>query len=361
MHGRSRSRERADELHFGPFLEMVRARRRAPAPGAQWTGIATRIGERLLESGAVDAVLATAADPHDRWKPRPVIVTRPEDMAACRGMKMGFSPLLALLDRIEAEGHRRLAVIGIPCQVHALRALEQELGLESLFVVGTPCSDNTTTERFHRFLALLTERAEDVTYLEFCPDYRVELRFRDGEVRRIPFLQLPIAQLPDDFFPLTCRSCVDYVNALADVTVGYMGGDGDQWLLVRNERGRRLVALLEDELELAPLRSSGRRRRPVQGFLENLERAAGGLPARRMPGWLRPIVARLQRHVGPKGLEFARARVEMKALEGIVTLRRQRPRRVRHMVPPAAWALVEPYGLEPARGETLPVVEEQSW
>ena len=40
-------------------------------------------------------------------------------------MKMGFSPLLALLDRIEAEGHRRLAVIGIPCQVHALRALDE--------------------------------------------------------------------------------------------------------------------------------------------------------------------------------------------------------------------------------------------
>jgi len=354
VHGRARSPERSDELHFGAFLEMVRARRRQPAPGAQWSGIATRLGERLLETGTVDAVLATAADPDDRWRPRPVIVTHAEGMAACRGMKMGFSPLLALLDRVREAGHRRLAVIGIPCQVHALRAIERELGLEALYVIGTPCSDNTSTERFHRFLELLTERPEDVTYLEFCTDYRVEMRFRDGEVRRIPFLQLPISQLPDDFIPLTCRSCMDYVNALSDLTVGYMGGDGEQWLLVRNERGRALLDLLREEIAVSPLRSSGRRERAVRGFLENVQRAAGGLPVRRMPDWVRPLVARLQRWFGPRGLEFARARVEMKALEGIVLLRKHHPRRLRWMVPASAWALARRYGVEPGPDELRP-------
>ncbi len=360
VHGRRRP-GRGDELHFGPYLDMVRARLRAPAPDAQWSGIATRLGERLLETGAVDAVLATASDDDDRWRPRPLLVTRPEDMARCRGMKMGFSPLLALLEEASRAGHRRLGVIGIPCQVHALRALERELGLDALYVVGTPCSDNTTTENFHRFLELLTERPEDVTYLEFCTDYRVEVRFRDGEVRRVPFLQLPIAELPDDFFPLTCRSCADYVNALADLTVGYMGGDGDQWLLVRNERGRELLALVEAELERLPLTSAGRRRGPVSGYLENLERAAGGLPARRMPRWLRPLVAVLQRRFGPRGLEFARARVEMKAVEGIVSLRRHAPRKVRRMVPPTTWAVAAPYGLAPKAGERPPRSEEFAW
>ncbi len=358
VHGRPRDPQRGDELHFGPYLEMLRARRRVPAPGAQWTGIATRLGERLLETGAVEAVLATAAAPDDRFRPRPMLVTRPEQMAACRGMKMGFSPLLSLLDEVRERGLRRLAVIGIPCQVHALRVLEAELGLDALFVIGTPCSDNTTTERFHQFLGLLTDRPDQVTYLEFLPDYRVELRFQGGAVKHVPFLQLPISQLPDDFFPLTCRSCVDYVNALADLTVGYLGGDGDQWLLVRNPRGRRMLELLDDELATSPLTSSGRREAPVRGYLENLLRAAGGLPARRMPAWLRPLVGRLQRRFGPRGLEFARARVEMKALESIVTLRRHRPRRLRHMVPASTWALAERYGITPAAGETGPRAEE---
>jgi len=358
VHGRARDLARSDERYFGPHLRMVRARRRRPAPGAQWTGITTRLAERLLETGAVDAVLATASDPADRWRPRPVLATRPEELAACRGMKMGFSPLLALLDEVRAAGHRRLAVIGIPCQVHALRAIEDELGLDALYVIGTPCSDNTTTERFHHFLELLTDRAEDVTYLEFKPDYRVELRFRDGAVRHIPFLQLPIAELPDDFIPLTCRSCMDYVNTLADVTVGYLAGDGDQWLLVRNDRGREILERTAPELEIAPLTTGGRRASAVRGHAENLRRAAGGLPVRRMPGWLRPIAARLQRWLGPRGLEFARARLEMKALEGIVALRRHRPRRVRWMVPPSTWALAEPYGIVPEAGERPATAED---
>jgi len=88
----------------------------------------------------------------------------------------------------------------------ALRALEAELGFERLYVIGTPCSDNTTTDRFHEFLALLSERPETIEYLEFRADYHVELRFEGGRVQEIPFLKLPISRLPRDFFPLTCRT-----------------------------------------------------------------------------------------------------------------------------------------------------------
>jgi coenzyme F420 hydrogenase subunit beta len=272
-------------------------------------------------------------------------------MARCRGMKMGYSPTLALLDEAAARGFRRLAVVGVACQVHALRALEESLGLERLYVIGTPCSDNTTTARFHDFLGKLTDRPEAVTYLEFMPDMHVELRFADAPPRRIPFIQLPIAQLPPDFIPLTCRACFDYTNALADVTVGYMAAEGDQWLLVRNARGRELVALLGDEVRLSALGSRGDRRGPVRMFVRLLERQKGGLPVRRAPRWARPLIGWLQARFGPKGLEFARTRVEMKAAEGIVNLRAERPRRLRAMVPDFAWDLVAPYGLVPRDGE----------
>jgi coenzyme F420 hydrogenase subunit beta len=352
VHGRARDPARPDELHFGPFRRMLRAGLRTPSDGAQWTGIATRIAERLLETGAVDAVLAVAPDPHDRWKPVPVLVTKPEGMARCRGMRMGYAPLLAVLEPARARGFRRLAVVGIPCQVYALRALEAKLGFERLYVIGTPCSDNTTTENFHRFLQLLADDPATITYLEFRADYRVELRFVDGRRKEIPFLDLPISKLPPDFFPLTCRTCVDYTNVLADVTVGYMGGQGEQWLLVRNARGEELVGLLGDELRSAAPGSAGKRDGAVKGFLANTERAAGGLPLRRMPGWLRPLVNWLMPRIGPRGLEFARARVEMKAVETVLHLRRQRRARMRAMVPGHVWKLVARYGLKPSPEET---------
>ncbi|TGD44851.1 coenzyme F420 hydrogenase [Pseudotabrizicola sediminis] len=353
-HGRAANPE-TDEAFFGVTHTMLRARLTPPAPGAQWTGITTTLAATLLERGLVDAVLTVLPDPADRWKPLPAIITNPADMAQARGMRMGWAPTLALLEPARAAGHTRLAMIGIPCQTYALRALEAELGLDALYIIGTPCSDNTTTANFHTFLNLLDAAPQTISYLEFRADFRVELRFDDGRKPRfIPFLQLPISQLPADFFPMTCKTCVDYTNRLADITVGYMGGDGDQWIIARNPRGAALLALIEGQLTTAPLTSSGKREAAVKGFMENTARAAGGLPLRRMPNWLRPLVSVLQRRFGPKGLEFARARVEMKAVETILHLRRTHPARMKNMIPSHVWAIAARYGLTPGTDETRP-------
>jgi coenzyme F420 hydrogenase subunit beta len=351
VHGRTRDSERGDELFFGPYLSLHRARLKAPLPGAQWTGITTRLCEVLLETGAVDGVICVGPDPDDRWKPLPMLVTTPQDMALARGMRMGFAPTLALLEPARAAGLKRIAFVGVPCQVHALRALEAQLGFEAISVIGTPCSDNTTTDRFHEFLGVIDPAPDTITYLEFRADYRVELRYEDGRKRLVPFLMLPLSKLGPDFFPLTCRTCVDYTNALADLTVGYMGGDGDQWLIVRNARGQALVEALGDALALAPVTDKGKREGAVKGFLMNLERAAGGLPLRAMPDWARPLAAWLQPRIGPRGLEFARTRLEMKALETVVHLRRSAPRRMARMIPDHVWQLAARYGLVPRQGE----------
>lgn len=352
VHGRNPSADAPDEAFFGVTQAMMRARLSPPAEGAQWTGITTALAAKLLETGAVDAVLTVAPDPSDRWKPLPVIVTDPAALAQCRGMRMGFGPTLALLEPARAAGHRRIALIGIPCQVYALRALERDLGFDRIYVIGTPCSDNTTTENFHEFLALLDPHPETVSYLEFRADYKVELRFDDGRPTRVvPFLKLPISKLRPDFFPMTCKTCVDYTNRLADITVGYMGGDGDQWLIVRNARGAEMLRHLDGALQTRPLTDKGKRAGAVRGFMANTERAAGGLPLRSMPDWARPIVAFLQPLIGPRGLEFARARVEMKAIETVLHLRRAHPARLKNMVPPHVWNVVAPYGLTPAPNE----------
>jgi coenzyme F420 hydrogenase subunit beta len=56
--------------------------------------------------------------------------------------------------------------------------------------------------------------------------------------------------------------------------------------------------------------------------------------------------------VGPRGLEFARARVEMKAVETMVHLQREAPARMKTMVPEHVVHLVRPYGLSrPSRPE----------
>ncbi|WP_108509074.1 Coenzyme F420 hydrogenase/dehydrogenase, beta subunit C-terminal domain [Polynucleobacter acidiphobus] len=344
IHGKSRAFS-GDQLFFGVYRKMYRASMREPLEGAQWTGITTSIASQLLNNNLVDAVLTMAPDPDDRWRPMPVLITDPQELHQARGMRMGYAPLLALLDIAKERNYQRLGVIGIPCQVYALRALEKELNLKKLYVIGTPCSDNTSTENFHEFLQLIDESPEDITYLEFRADYHVELRYQDGRNKTIPFLMLPLSKLRPDFFPLTCRTCVDYTNALSDITVGYMGGSGEQWLIVRNQQGEELLNLLGNQIKLTEPESAGNRASPVRGFMKNVELAAGGLPLRQMPNWLRPIVGWLMPKIGPRGLEFARARVEMKAIETVLHLRRELPKKMKNMVPNHVWQLVKPYGL----------------
>ncbi|SPH20175.1 hypothetical protein ASD8599_00914 [Ascidiaceihabitans donghaensis] len=352
IHGRVRGI--GDEMYFGAFKAMYKARMATPKTGAQWTGITTSLAADLLDKGKVDAVLCVVPDPEDVWKPRPTLITDAQNMAQARGMRMGYAPLLALLEEAQARGYSRLCVVGIPCQIYALRALEADLGFERIYVIGTPCSDNTTTENFHSFLALLDEDPETITYLEFRADYKVELRYGDGRVRLIPFLSLPISDLPKDFFPMTCKTCVDYTNALSDVTVGYMGGEGDQWVIVRNDRGAEILGGLGRDVILGPVGSAGKRAGAVKGFIANTALAAGGLPLRRMPNWVRPIVSWLQPRFGPRGLEFARARLEMKAAETILHLRRTMPAKMKNMVPRHVWDIAKPYDLTPEPGERDP-------
>ena len=350
VHGRAAGTD-GDEAFFGVTSTMYRAALKPARKGAQWTGLTTRLAERLLETGTVDAVLTMIADPDDRWKPKPAIITDAADMAQARGMRMGYAPLLALLEPARAAGHSRIAVIGIPCQIYALRALEAKLGFDALYVIGTPCSDNTTTANFHGFLSRLTDAPDTVTYLEFRADYHVELRFTDGTNRLIPFLKLPISDLPDDFFPTTCRTCVDYTNRLADITVGYMAGEGDQWLIIRNARGQAMLDSLGAEVTLAKPGTRGKRTSAVKGFVENTRLAAGGLPLRRMPDFMRGLMGWLMPKIGPRGMEFARARLEMKAAETILHLRRAEPAKMKNMIPAHVWTLAAPYGLTPTPDE----------
>ena len=331
---------------------MLRATLAPPLAGAQWSGIATRLGERLLETGTVDAILTVAPDAADRWKPVPVLVTQAADMAQVRGMRMGYAPLLALLEPARERGYRRIGVIGIPCQVYALRALEAELGFERIYVIGTPCSDNTTTARFHEFLALLTPEPDTVTYLEFRADFMVELRFADGRKARDPVPAIAHLAVALRFF----SADVPHMRRLHQRTRRHhrrLHGWHRRTMAAGAQRTRRGAARVCSGMNCAcrPSQAVAIAGVTCRASSPTPERAAGGLPLRRMPAFLRPLVSWLMPRIGPKGLEFARARVEMKAVETVLHLRRQAPRRLKSMVPAHVWDLVRPYGLHPQPDE----------
>ncbi|CAK23976.1 MAG: Coenzyme F420 hydrogenase/dehydrogenase, beta subunit C-terminal domain [Synechococcus sp.] len=341
-HGRARDLDQEDELYFGVQQRMLTARLQTPIAGAQWTGIVSRLGVRALETGLVDAVLCVQQSPDDRFTPMPVLARTPEEVLAARVNKPTLSNNLSVLEQLPGSGIKRLLAIGVGCQVQALRAVQDTLPLEALYVLGLPCVDNVSREGLQTFLESASATPDTVVHYEFMQDFRIHFRHSDGRVETVPFFGLDTPALKDVFAP-SCLSCFDYVNAGADLVVGYMGAEfGRQWLVVRNSRGEDLLKLVEAELDQAPVMSRGDRRQAVQQGIDAYDKAL------RLPMWLAEVVGWIVQRVGPKGLEYGRFSIDSHFTRNALWLRRHHPEVVERHLPAFARRIVERYRL-PAR------------
>lgn len=341
LHGRNR--QDGDELLFGIHSAIHIARMRRPNPDAQWSGIVSSLGALLLEQGIVEGVIATRAAPGTRWAPEPFLARTPEEVRASAGNKPCLSPTLEIIDEVRACGLKRVAFIGMGCQVHALRALEAELGLARLYIIGLPCTDNTAYPDLMRFLSVASTSPDTVVHHEFMQDFRVHLRHEDGHVEKINYVDLDVAKLGGErgVFPAACLSCFDYQNGLSDLTIGYLGAPLPpeqrwQWMLIRTATGQELFELLKPHLELGERSESGNRRVGVRAYVKMLRR-----PRKRPPAPVRKFVAWMQRSKGTKGLEFARGVIEMKLLRNLVYVRDAHARMERRVVPNYVYRALE--------------------
>lgn len=338
-HGRSRDLENEDELYFGVQQRMLTARLQQPIAGAQWTGIASRIGVLALESGLVDAVLCVGQSEDDRFTPVPRLARTPEEVLSARVNKPTLSPNLEVLEQLPGSGIRNLLAIGVGCQIQALRAVESTLPLDQLYVLGLPCTDNVSREGLQTFLETTVSSPETVVHYEFMQDFRIHFRHSDGREETVPFFGLDTPKLKNVFAP-SCLSCFDYTNAGADLVVGYMGATfGRQWLTVRNPRGQQLLDLVEAELDVAPVTSRGQRQAAVQQGIEAYDKAV------KLPIWMANIIGCFVGRFGPQGLEYGRFSIDSHFTRNALWLRRNHPEKVDAHIPAFAKRIISRYKL----------------
>ena len=341
-HGRSRDLENPDDWYFGVSQEMMAARKTDPIPGAQWTGIVSSIAIEMLNRGWVEGVVCVQNTTEDRFQPQPIIARTPEEILAARVNKPTLSPNLSILEQVEQSGMKRLLAIGVGCQIQALRAVEHKLGLEKLYVLGTPCVDNVTRAGLQKFLETTSRSPETVVHYEFMQDFRVHFRHEDGSTETVPFFGLKTNQLKDVFAP-SCMSCFDYVNSLADLVVGYMGAPfGWQWIVVRNDRGQEMLDLVQDQIETQPVMSQGDRRNAVQQSIPAYDKGVT------LPMLAAKLMGVVIEKIGPKGLEYARFSIDSHFTRNYLYVKRNYPEKLEAHVPDYAKRIVDQYKLPDA-------------
>lgn len=338
-HGRSRQLDDLNDCYFGVHQEMIAARKQTPIPGAQWTGIVSAIAIEMLNRGLVEGVVCVQNTESDRFQPMPVLARTAAEILAARVNKPTLSPNLSVLEQVEQSGMQRLLVIGVGCQIQALRAVQDKLGLEKLYVLGTPCVDNVTRAGLQKFLETTSRSPNTVVHYEFMQDFRVHFKHEDGSVETVPFFGLKTNQLRDVFAP-SCMSCFDYVNSLADLVVGYMGAPfGWQWIVVRNPTGAQMLELVQDQLETQAVISQGDRHNAVQQSIPAYDKGVT------LPMWAAKLMGVVIEKIGPKGLEYARFSIDSHFTRNYLYLKRHYLDKLESQVPEFAKRIVGQYRL----------------
>ncbi len=338
-HGRSRDLEQPNDVYFGVHQEMMAAQKLEPIPGAQWTGIVSSIAIEMLHQGLVEGVVCVQNTESDRFQPMPIIARTAEEILAARVNKPTLSPNLSILEQVEKSGMKRLLVIGVGCQIQALRAVEKELGLEKLYVLGTPCVDNVNRAGLQKFLDTTSRSPATVVSYEFMQDFQVHFKHEDGSEEKVPFFGLKTNQLKDVFAP-SCMSCFDYVNSLADLVVGHMGAPfGWQWIVVRNDTGKEMLNLVQEQLRTQPVMSRGDRHQAVQQSIPAYDQGVT------LPMWAAKLMGVVIEKIGPKGLEYARFSIDSHFTRNYLYTKRNYPEKLDSHVPEFAKKIVSQYKL----------------
>eukprot|EP00593_Proboscia_inermis_P014767 CAMPEP_0171302570 /NCGR_PEP_ID=MMETSP0816-20121228/11977_1 /TAXON_ID=420281 /ORGANISM="Proboscia inermis, Strain CCAP1064/1" /LENGTH=417 /DNA_ID=CAMNT_0011781145 /DNA_START=231 /DNA_END=1484 /DNA_ORIENTATION=+ len=334
----------ADEFRFGVMSRPMMLVKGKTIEDAQWTGVVTGIAVSMLEEGLVDAVVCIASsEDEDEWsRGIPIVARTTREILRGRGVKPALAPSLKVLDEIKGDDSiRRLLFCGVGCAVQAFRAVQDDLGLEDVFVLGTNCADNSPTPRAAKDFIKIGLGLEDgdddlrVQGYEFMQDFKVHVKLSSPSSSKKSYLKSPYFCLPGSIASASiapsCLACFDYTNALADVVVGYMAAplnDSDtmssslQSLTVRNQRGQTMVsnAIRHQRLSVHSEQASGSGNHETLSSAtvqaDNIVMAMTGGPVKEkgMPKLLGNLMSFIMTRAGPKGVNFARYSIDYHVL-----------------------------------------------
>jgi len=228
-------------------------------------GVVTALLVGALKAGLIDGAVVSALDGNARCNAVPKVVTSEEDMIASGGSWYTYVPNnLGLADALKRD-LKKVAFVGVPCQVTPIRKLETVdpgflekggkkeavLARQRKFLKGFPeivslnlglfCSE---TFVYEGLMVQKIEREmgiplEDVR--KFNIKGTVLIHKKDGTTGE---LKLKAAQ---EFTRPECRHCADFAAELADISFGGVGAMGWTIIVIRTARGEKVFSHLENQ------------------------------------------------------------------------------------------------------------------
>jgi coenzyme F420 hydrogenase subunit beta len=253
---------------LGDVLAQFSARVTEPIPAAQDGGVVSALLIALLERGEIDGALVAREDVEETWKALPFVATTPDDVIECAGSFYNQTLALGHLDLkpYDLPPEPRLALVGTPCEVQGLRAMQARPWTRwgssqvdaVVLTVALLCTKSFNYEAL-MLRDLRDKRGVNLDRVGRVDVLKGKLVVDDTEGNRI--LAEPIRDFHDAALK-GCDECADFLGYGADLSVGSVGsGDGFSSVLVRTRVGLDAFTHVRDRLELRPLDEPDRLRK----------------------------------------------------------------------------------------------------
>lgn len=248
-------KKREDET-LGNFLESYTAGAKDSKilEVCQDGGVTTAFLKYLLDNDVVDGVVSVKGT---EWKPEAFLAKSFEELIEGAGTKYTSCPSLIEVARsVIEEKLERLAFIGTPCQIQALRNIQTTpqygiMGDKVKVVVGLFCMESYCNalieDEIKRKLGL---KLDDITKFDIKGKYmNISLKGKEEPLR------VPLEEIKR-YVREGCHVCLDFASELADVSIGSVGSpNGWCTVLTRTSLGDALYrgAVEKGEIESRPL------------------------------------------------------------------------------------------------------------
>ena len=236
--------------------------------GSQDGGAVTAILIRLLEAGEIDGALIATESEDEPWKAEGFLATSREELIENTGTIYNQTMALGHLDfgKWEAklpEGKSwddvSLALVGTPCEIEGIRALQdfgweygsQEAGVRAIdYTIALMCTKN------FNYKALIGEQLQEKRGIDIDEVGKMDvlhgkLMVDDLDGERI--LTEDIENFHDAALK-GCDECADFTGFCSDITVGSVGSsDKFSSVIIRTTQGLKAWNLTNDVLEFHDL------------------------------------------------------------------------------------------------------------
>jgi len=239
---------------YGPYklIKSASAQNNKIKASCQDGGMVTAFLQYLFEKDEIDGAVVAKRKPNS-WDTTAVIVRNFEGLLEASGTKYAVSPSLVAFNEAKNLGLEKLAFVGTPCQVQAMRKYQvysnifEDLWGTIEYVIGIFCMETFAYES-------VVKISEELCKTPITNVSKMDInkgKFFVYDLEKNP-IEVPIKEVTS-LAHHACHYCVDLTNELADISCGSIGsGAGWSTVVVRSEKGEKLynAALQENYFQV---------------------------------------------------------------------------------------------------------------